>query len=61
VLVDKAGLDPERIGAMGFGEYHPVEPNKPNKKGNPKNRRVEIWIIPPDRFLTVSGEVGEEP
>lgn len=60
VLV-KAGLEPKRIGAMGFGEYHPVEPNKPNKKGNPKNRRVEIWIIPPERLLTVSGEAGEEP
>ncbi len=60
VLV-KAGLEPKRIGAMGFGKYHPVEPNKPNKKGNPKNRRVEIWIIPPDRLLTVSGEAGEEP
>jgi len=47
-----AGLDDERIGAMGFGEYHPIAPNKPNKKGNAANRRVEIWIVPPDRLLT---------
>ncbi len=59
-VLDKAGLDPERIGVMGFGEYHPIEPNKPNRKGNPMNRRVEIWIIPPDRFLTVSAKRGQE-
>ncbi len=53
VLV-KSGLRPERIGVVGFGEYHPIEKNKPNKKGNPKNRRVEIWIVPPDRLLTAS-------
>ena len=52
VLV-RAGLDPVRIGVMGFGEYHPVVPNKPGHKGNPANRRVEIWIIPPGRLLTL--------
>lgn len=49
------GLVQERIGAMGFGEYHPVAPNAPNKGGNAANRRVEIWIVPPDRFLTLPG------
>ena len=47
-----AGLAPERIAAMGFGEHHPVAPNKPGKKGNRLNRRVEIWIVPSGRFLT---------
>ncbi len=36
---------PERLSVRGFGEYRPVEPNKPNKKGNPQNRRVEIYIV----------------
>ncbi len=53
-----AGMAPERIGAMGFGEYHPVAPNAPNKKGNPLNRRVEIWIVPPDRLLTLPTTSG---
>ena len=48
----KSGLDPKRISAMGFGEYHPIAPNKPNKKGNKQNRRVEIWIVPAGSFLT---------
>lgn len=47
------GLAPQRIGAMGFGEYHPIAPNAAGKKGNAVNRRVEIWIVPPDRFLTL--------
>ena len=49
------GLPAERIGAMGFGEYHPVAPNAPAKRGNAVNRRVEIWIVPPDRLLTLPG------
>ncbi|MHC4982656.1 MAG: OmpA family protein [Planctomycetota bacterium] len=51
-VLQGAGLAPERICALGFGEYHPVEPNAPGKRGNKANRRVEIWIVPPDRFLT---------
>ena len=37
---------PNRMSARGFGEYRPVEANKQGKKGNPKNRRVEIYIVP---------------
>jgi len=48
----QAGLDPTRVCVMGFGEYHPVAPNKPNQKGNAANRRVEIWIVPAGSFLT---------
>lgn len=39
-------VNPERLSVRGFGEYRPIEPNKPNKKGNPQNRRVEIYIVP---------------
>lgn len=56
----KAGLAPTRIGAMGFGEYHPVAPNAPGKKGNKRNRRVEIWIVPPDLFLTGTVKPAEK-
>jgi flagellar motor protein MotB len=34
-----------RLSARGFGEYRPVVPNKPNKKGNAQNRRVEIYLV----------------
>ena len=36
----------QRVSIRGFGQYRPVEPNKPNKKGNPANRRVEIFVVP---------------
>jgi chemotaxis protein MotB len=39
----------DRMSAKGYGEFRPVEPNKPNKGGSPANRRVEIFIIPSAR------------
>ncbi len=55
-----AGVDQKRLGAVGFSKYHPVAANAPGNKGNPANRRVEIWIVPPDRLLT-AGVGGVEP
>ncbi|MHC4706350.1 MAG: OmpA/MotB family protein, partial [Planctomycetota bacterium] len=34
-----------RLSARGFGEFRPVVPNEPNKKGHAQNRRVEIYIV----------------
>jgi len=45
VMTDN-GVVPGRISIRGFGEYRPIAPNKPGKKGNPVNRRVEIYIVP---------------
>ena len=39
-------MDSTRLSVRAFGEYRPVEPNLADKKGNPKNRRVEIYIVP---------------
>jgi chemotaxis protein MotB len=55
----QAGMQQRRLGAMGFSMYHPVEPNAPGRKGNPANRRVEIWIVPPNRFLTVKNGLAD--
>lgn len=40
-----AGVDNVRLQVAGNGEYRPVVPNTP-RKGNPANRRVEIYIVP---------------
>jgi len=45
-MLDTNGIAPERMAVKGYGQYRPVEPNKPGKKGNAANRRVEIFIIP---------------
>jgi len=39
-------IDYKRMSVRGFSEYRPVAENKPGKKGNPLNRRVEIYIVP---------------
>jgi len=39
-------VDPTRLSGRGFGEYRPMAENKPNKRGNPANRRVELYIVP---------------
>ncbi len=51
-VLAEAGLNEERMAAMGFSKYHPIAPNKPGNKGNEKNRRVEVFIVSPDRLLT---------
>ena len=39
------GVNPLRLAATGYGEYHPVASND-TKEGQQKNRRVEIVILP---------------
>jgi chemotaxis protein MotB len=45
-VMAKSAIKQERMSVRGFGEYRPIAPNKPGKKGNPLNRRVEIYIVP---------------
>jgi chemotaxis protein MotB len=45
-IMDDNNVDPKRLSIRGFGQYRPVVPNAPDKKGNPQNRRVEIFIVP---------------
>jgi len=47
-LMEDSGLEPVRLSTRGFGEHRPVEANAANRRGNPKNRRVEIYIVPKD-------------
>ena len=44
-VMESNNIDPKRLSARGFGEYRPIADNKPGKKGNPQNRRVEIYIV----------------
>ena len=44
-LVDQKNIVPERVSAIGYGEYHPVATND-TKEGRQMNRRVEIVILP---------------
>ncbi|TRZ96482.1 hypothetical protein D4R78_00620 [bacterium] len=44
-LVDKEGISPDRLSAIGYGEYRPVASND-TKESRQLNRRVEIVILP---------------
>lgn len=45
-FIDSCNVDPKRLSANAYGEYHPVASNE-TKEGKQKNRRVEIVILPP--------------
>jgi chemotaxis protein MotB len=44
-LTEKAGVDPRRLGALGYGEFRPVADNA-TAEGRARNRRIEIVILP---------------
>ena len=44
-LVNDKGIQPNRLSAIGYGEYRPVSAND-TKSGRQLNRRVEIVILP---------------
>lgn len=44
-LVDQQGVEPSRISAIGYGEYHPIASND-GEEEKQQNRRVEIVVLP---------------
>lgn len=55
-MVSKEGISPQRLSAVGYGEYRPLASNDA-KEGRQINRRVEIVIQP--RVTKVRGEKEE--
>jgi chemotaxis protein MotB len=43
-LTEKAGVDPRRLGAVGYGEFRPVADNA-TPEGRAKNRRIAVTIL----------------
>ncbi len=56
-LVKEQGLEPSRVSAAGFGEYHPVASNN-TPEGRRQNRRVEIVVLPQRTAQAPSGSEG---
>ena len=44
-LTERAGVDPRRVGAVGYGEFRPVADNS-TAEGRARNRRIAITILP---------------
>lgn len=43
-LTEKAGVDPRRVGAVGYGEFRPIADNS-TPEGRAKNRRIAITVL----------------
>ncbi|MDK2798575.1 MAG: chemotaxis protein MotB [Clostridiales bacterium] len=43
-FIEERGIDPTRLSAVGYGEYHPVADNS-TEEGRQQNRRVDIVIL----------------
>lgn len=47
-FIEQYGLDPERLSAAGYAEYHPIQPNT-TPEGRRLNRRVDIVVLDPPK------------
>jgi chemotaxis protein MotB len=59
-LVKEKGISPQRLSAIGFGEYRPVTSND-TREGRKLNRRVEIVIQPKVAKVKEGRGQAEEP
>jgi chemotaxis protein MotB len=58
-LVNEKGLSPQRLSAIGYGEYRPVDSNE-TAQGRQSNRRVEIVIFPQLSKSKATGSYNQE-
>src|ERR1700742_3638760 len=47
-FIEQYGLDPQRLAAAGYAEYHPIQPNT-TPEGRRLNRRVDIVVLDPPK------------
>ena len=57
-LAEQANVEPQRLVAAGYSEFHPVAVND-NPAGKQKNRRVDIIISPRKQKDSTSGVKAE--
>jgi len=59
-LGEKAKVDPKRLAAVGYGEFHPVADNA-TAAGRARNRRIEMVILGRDLLMPAKPVVVPEP
>jgi chemotaxis protein MotB len=57
-LHEQAGVNPKQLGALGYGEFHPVADNA-TPEGRAKNRRIAVVILPEE--LVVKNPASPAP
>lgn len=57
-LCEQAGVDPKRLGAVGYGEFYPVADNS-TEEGRARNRRIELVVLPEEisKFVPIAAPV----
>jgi len=43
-FIESSSMDPKRLSASGYGEYHPIETNE-SSEGRAANRRVDLVVV----------------
>jgi len=55
-IFTRLGMDPQRLAAVGYGEYRPIADNA-TEEGRRQNRRVTLVITP---HVTTDGDLGRQ-
>jgi chemotaxis protein MotB len=58
-LCEKAGADARRLGAVGYGEFHPVADNS-TAEGRARNRRIALVVLP-EELAGADGTIASPP
>jgi chemotaxis protein MotB len=59
-LIEQAGVDPARVGAVGYGEFRPLADNA-TAEGRARNRRIAIVVLPDEIAPADNGPVHSPP
>lgn len=59
-LVEEAGLDPQRLAGVTFGQHQPVADNA-TSEGRARNRRIEIVLAEPERRAPAAAPATPAP
>jgi len=60
VFVERYGVEPRRLSAAGYAEFHPVASNN-SQEGRAKNRRVDIVVLNPSALDAFSAPSEDSP
>ena len=59
-ILASVGVSEKRMIVVGFGQQRPIAENAPGNKGNEKNRRVEIYILPANSLFKMPAVIPTE-
>lgn len=59
LFIERYHLEPARLAAAGYAEYHPLQPNT-SAEGRSMNRRVDIVVLDPPKKKPVPGKTAPD-